>query len=121
MSKAIKNKEEITRVYPRVTSISPYPTRFILEHLSLQEELRQVKQRLSELENIVAAKDKVIVLKDITREVAKKEIKKLFSSGRTLYYSDIVQELGIDLETVVDICNELEEEKEIAIDARIPK
>ena len=68
-----------------------------------------------ELEN----REKVIVLKNITREEAKKEIQKLFSSGRTLYYSDIVQELGIDLETVVEICNELEEEKEIGVDASV--
>ncbi len=118
MAKLLNNKRETVKVYPRITTISPYPPRFVLEYLSLQDELRQVKQRLLELESRVA-EEKVIVLRDITREEAKQEIQQLFSSGRTLYYSDIVQELGISLETVVEICNELEEEKEIAVDASV--
>jgi len=113
MAKLITNKQRAVTVYPRI--MSPYPTRFVLEHLALHEELRDLKQRIFELEN----REKVIVLRDITRKEAKKEIKTLFSSGRTVYYSDIVQELGIDLETVVEICNELEEEKEIGIDASV--
>lgn len=119
MAKLLNNEQEIIKVYPRITTISPYPPRFVLEYLSLQEELRRVKQRLLELESRVLAGEKVIVLRDITREEAKQEIKQLFASGRTLYYSDIVKELGLDLETVVDICNELEEEKEIAVDAGV--
>lgn len=120
MAKLLNNKQEIIKVYPRITTISPYPTRFVLEYLSLQEELRQVKQRLSELESRIPV-EKVIALRSITREEAKQEIRQLFSSGRTLYYSDIVKELRLDLETVVDICNELEEEKEIGVDASISR
>lgn len=93
----------------------PYPLAFVREYISLQQELEQVKQRLSELE----AKERVIVLKEITREEAKKEIQQLFASGRTLYYSDIVTELKLDLETVVDICNELQKNKDIGIDDRV--
>lgn len=85
------------------------------KNLSLLEEFKQIKQRLVELET----KEKVIVLREITREDAKKEIQRLFESGRTLYYSDIVQELKLDLETVVDICNELQKSKEIAVDDRV--
>ena len=59
------------------------------------------------------------MLRDITKEEAKKEIQQLFLNGRTLYYSDIVKELELDLETVVDICNELQENKEIGIDAGV--
>jgi hypothetical protein len=43
----------------------------------------------------------------------------LFASGRTLYYSDIGQELGIDLNKVVEICEELEKEQEIGVDVGI--
>jgi len=38
---------------------------------------------------------------------AKDKIEKLFSGGDTLYYSDIVKKLGIDLRSVVELCSEL--------------
>ena len=56
------------------------------------------------------------MLRDITREEAKKEIRQLFLTGRTLYYSDIAEELELDLKLVVDICREFQENKEIGID-----
>lgn len=94
--------------------VMPVPMGFVREYVSLERKLAQVEQRLAELE----AKEKVIVLKEITKEEAKEEIRQLFTSGRTLYYSDIVQELQLDLETVVDICNELQKDKEISVDDR---
>ena len=118
MAKLLNNKQEIVDRFPRTPTISPLPPIFVMKYLSLQEELKQTKQRLLELENRVP-EEKVIVLRDVTKEEAKQEIRQLFLSGRTLYYSDIVKELGLDLETVVDICNELEEEKEIGVDARV--
>jgi len=48
-------------------------------------------------------------------EQAKEEIRKLFSHGRTLYYSDIAEELGLDLETVVQVCQELKEKQEVEV------
>lgn len=89
----------------------------VVTYFSVREELEQIKQKLLELES----REKVIVLKEITREEAKKEIQQLFESGRTLYYSDIVKELRLDLETVVDICKELQKNKEIGIDDRVSK
>jgi len=61
----------------------------------------------------------MIILREISREEAGKEISALFSNGHTLYYSDIAEELRLDLELVVDICNELQENGEIAVDARV--
>ena len=43
----------------------------------------------------------------------KKEIEGIFQKGRTLYYSDISQELGLSLRTVVKICGELQSEGKI--------
>jgi len=57
-------------------------------------------------------------LQDLPEE-ATEEIRQLFSSGRTLYYSDIAEELRLDLELVVDICHELQESGEIGIDDRV--
>lgn len=86
----------------------------------LQQEIDRLRSRLFELVGQSKGEEKVIELREIPREKAKKEIKALFSTGRTLYYSDIAMELGLDLELVVGICNELQETGEIAIDARVP-
>ena len=115
MAKLLNNKPEIVNLpvgIPHMGPLMPIP---VMKYLLLREELEQIKQRLLELED----GEKVIVLKEITREEAKKEMQQLFESGRTLYYSDIVKELRLDLETVVDICNELQKNKEIGIDARV--
>jgi len=61
-------------------------------------------------------KKKTIMLKNMTNEELKQEIRKLFSNGQTLYYSDIAEQLGVDLKSVVDVCRELQESKEIGVD-----
>ena len=58
------------------------------------------------------------MIRDIARKDAIKEIRQLFKSGRTLYYSDIANELSLDLSLVVDICRELQEKKEIGVDEK---
>ena len=84
----------------------------------VRSDLEQTKQKVAELERRMPA-EKVIVLREISREQARQEIQQLFSSGRTLYYSDIAEELGLDLELVVDVCRELQEEGEIGVDEHI--
>lgn len=85
------------------------------ENLLLRERIQRIEERLASLEASLP-KAKVILLREISREEAEKEIRSIFSAGKTLYYSDIAQELGLDLELVVDICNELQERGEITID-----
>jgi len=58
---------------------------------------------------------KTIILREIPKEQARHEISQLFATGRTLYYSDIAKELKLDLELVVNICDELLDEGEINI------
>ena len=113
MSKLLDDQQEIASRFPRTLYMNPLPSRVVINHLSLVETLEKLEQRILELEKM----EKVIVLREITRKEAKEEIKQLFKSGRTLHYSDIVRELGIDLEMVVDICNELMESGAVAIDA----
>lgn len=55
----------------------------------------------------------MIVLREISKEEAKQEIRGLFAGGRTLYYSDIAEELRLDLKFVVELCHELESAGEI--------
>ena len=85
------------------------------ENISLGREIEQIQRRLADLEKRMP-EEKVIVLREISREQAEQEIQQLFSSGRTLYYSDIAEELRLDLELVVDICRELEENGEVRVD-----
>jgi hypothetical protein len=115
MTKILNTKQELTDRFPTIPYVSPLPPWFIMKQLALQEELKQTKQRLLELEGRISGEE-VIVLREITREEAKKEIRQLFLTGRTLYYSDIAEELKLDLKLVVDICREFQEKKEIGID-----
>ena len=84
--------------------------------------IEKLEARVTELEEEVqnlraAAQEEVVVLRTVSREQAKMEIRELFQSGETLFYSDIARRLSIDLPLVVEICQELEEEGEIQVDA----
>jgi regulator of replication initiation timing len=103
---------------------SPYETvvRIMQENAELRLENRKLaaiaaklEKRMNILESKLPEEENVIVLREITREEAKAEIANLFSEGQTLYYSDIATKLRLDLELVVDICNELMNEGEISI------
>jgi regulator of replication initiation timing len=87
--------------------------RLRLENALLQRGLGQIEERLARIEATLP-EVKVVVLREISRDEAKREIKQLFARGRALYYEDIVDEVRLDLELVVDICNELVEEGEIS-------
>lgn len=115
MAKLVNNKQEIAETSTGFVRVSPVPPRLVIEYLLLRKELERTKRRLLELED-KRGREKVIMLRDITKEEAKKEIRQLFLSGRTLYYSDIAEELKLDLKLVVDICREFQENKEIGID-----
>lgn len=88
------------------------------ENFLLRQRIRAVEERLAKIEASLP-KERVLILREISREEAREEIRNLFSTGRTLYYSDIAEELRLDLEMVVEICNELKESEEISIDASV--
>lgn len=107
---------ELTQVVKSIPSFS----NLLLENELLRQEVEHIKRRLSELEDRIP-EEKIIVLRQISREEAKQEIRQLFSSGRTLYYSDIAEELRLDLKLVVEICLELQASGEIGIDESVTK
>lgn len=88
------------------------------ENLLLRDRIHRIEERLASIESSLT-KEKVVILREISKEEAKKEVRNLFSTGKTLYYSDIAQELGLDLELAVEICNELQKQGEIAIDVGV--
>ena len=63
------------------------------------------------VEHIVGERTSTVVLRTLTHDEAKDEILNLFRSATApLFYSDIAEQLGIDLEQVLEITNELERE-----------
>ncbi|WP_420433435.1 hypothetical protein [Candidatus Poriferisocius sp.] len=81
----------------------------------------QMESRVASLEERVArleehsAEEKVIELREVTKDEARAEILDLFATGETLYYSDISERLRIDFDMVVDICRELQQEGAIGV------
>jgi len=73
-----------------------------------------LEERLKNLEAFTP-REEVVVIREISREEAKTEIERLFAGGKTLYYSDIAKELRLDLELVVDICEELVKEEKVKV------
>ena len=84
------------------------------ENLLLREAIRIIEERLASIEASLP-KEKVIILREISKEEAEKEIRTLFSEGQILYYSDIAERLRLDLQLVVEICNELQSRGEIEV------
>ena len=80
--------------------------------------IESLEKRLNSLEEAVPV-EAVVVLREISREDAKTEIVRLFKEGKVLYYSDIARKLCLDLEMVVNICEELQKQGEIAVDAGV--
>ena len=89
----------------------------------LGQKVKSLEQRVRSLEHDLAAlrgngaQPETIVLRSVSRDQAKGEIKRLFKSGRVLYYSDVEKELRIDYELVVEICDELMKAGEIMVHA----
>jgi hypothetical protein len=79
----------------------------------LEEEISELKQRIE-----VLVPEEIVVLRSVSREQAKDEIKELFKRKEVLYYSDIARRLKLDLPLVVELCQELMEEGEIYVNTK---
>ena len=88
----------------------------------LYAEIENLRARVAALETQVGTlqtnmldESEVIVLRTVERKDAVQEILQLFQSEKILFYSDIATRLRFDLQTVVEICQELIETGEIEI------
>jgi len=91
-------------------------TKLQRENNYLQQQVEELQKKVSKLMESLPTQ-KTIILREINKAQAKQEIKKLFTATyEPLYYSDIAEELKLDLEMVVEICQELIKEGEIEID-----
>ena len=105
-------------------STMPYIENYLAERKLLEQRLEAIEMlelRVGALEKRVASleavypEEKIIVLRELSKEEAKREILELFSRQDRLYYSDIAEQLSLDLKLVVDICNELQAAGEIHV------
>ena len=69
--------------------------------------------------SVSAMEKETDMLQETTRQQEKEEIRSLFRGNGTLYYSDIVERLGIGLRTVVELCDELKTDGVIALDESV--
>ena len=93
----------------------------VIQHLlsevaSLRERVEFMESQFARIpENILY---EVIEIREVGKEEAKAEIMALFDASKgPLYYSEIMEQLGIELELVVEICQELIDEGVIGLDA----
>ncbi|MBI4288603.1 MAG: hypothetical protein HY671_09280 [Chloroflexi bacterium] len=82
------------------------------ENAFLRKRLDVFERRLHQLEERLS-EEHTVVLREISREQARKEIEEMFLQGETLYYADIARKLRLDLEVVVEICRELMQKGQI--------
>jgi len=91
-------------------------TKLQRENNCLQQQVKELQKKVDKLMESLPTQ-KTIILQEIDKTQAKQEIKKLFTStDKPLYYSDIAEDLKLDLEMVVEICEELIKEGEIEVD-----
>lgn len=102
-----------------VTLISEHQDTVIKNLLS---EVAELRERVEFLESQFARIPdnilyEVIEIREVGKEEAKAEIMALFEASKgPLYYSEIMEQLGIELELVVEICKELIQEGAIGLD-----
>lgn len=123
MASATKNKPLMPPDYHKPPLIKPrqrgrwflpnFP-RLIVDNIKFRREINALRMRINTIEERMP-EQKTIVMRNIPMEQAKKEIKALFGNRGEYYYSDIAQELGLSLKTVVDICREMQENGEIGV------
>ena len=81
----------------------------------LKELVTSLTTRLTELEREVevtkaAQPDDIIVIREISKEQARKEIIESFESGEPLDQADLADTLSLEISLVIEVCNELIEE-----------
>jgi hypothetical protein len=105
--------ERIADISVSTVLVEP-PEWLAAEIYTLRQRIQMIEERLATIETTIP-KEKVVVLRALSKKEAEKEILTLFTAGQTLYYSDIAEQLRLDLKLVVEICNELQRRGEIEV------
>jgi DNA-binding MarR family transcriptional regulator len=114
--KKVGEKHQVYTVTPiKITHSSKLIEDLRKDNKTLLARVKSLEERLALVERSQPS-EKVVVLREISKKDAEKEICTLFAKGETLYYSDIAEKLNLDLPTVVDICGDLQKRGEIKVD-----
>lgn len=109
-------QSQFTELAQHVKEWSRLAARFD-EFLRVQQDMTRQNERFAEmvtklLSDRAAAEPEEIELREVSLEQAKKEVLNLFQRHGTenVYYSDMVEELRIDLATIIEACKDLEKQ-----------
>jgi len=121
LTDVVKGFEDVRDAVRGVAEMSQKLDTFMQQHRDEVRSVQQFNQALMTemkklVEHIAGDRPRTVVLRAIARDQAKKEILTLFKRSRTtLFYSDVAEQLSLDLELVVELCNELEGEGRIGV------
>jgi dCTP deaminase len=122
LSDVVHGFDEIREAVMSLTSLSDKFDDFLTGYSQQNEEAREFNQALLRemkklVEHIAGDRPRTILLRAVPRDIAKKEILELFkrNKGHRLFYSDVAEQLSLDLELVVELCTELENEGRIGV------
>jgi hypothetical protein len=124
ISQIIDNQPQKTNPYYPIKKNDDKETNLFLSEIIhridiITKEIKELKsineEVIREIKELKSINEEVIVVRELSRDEAKKEIKKLFedNDGKSLDYGDIMRELKLDLKLVVELCSELAKEGEI--------
>ena len=104
--------------YTPATAVAVYPIPDPVSDLreQLNEAMREISRLRREVDDLKAASNMSVVVEDpieVDFNQAKTEIAALFDARGHLAYSDLIRELGLDLDIVIAACDELTEEGRI--------
>lgn len=110
-------REGITSVAGLSRKFDNFLEKYTAENAQTAKFNRALLQEMRKLvEHILGDRVQTIILRSIPREQAKEEILDLYKkSSGSLFYSDVAEQLSLDLEVVLELCTELENEGKIGV------
>lgn len=122
LSEAVAGFSEIRQSISKVANLSEKFDTFLQSYERQNRELTEFNRALLAemkklIEHIVGERPTTIVLRAIPRAQAKDEVLDLFKNATKgpLFYSDVAEQLNLDLELVAELCHELENEGQIGV------
>ena len=121
LSEVVRGFEEVRQAIHKVATLSEKFDSFLENYTQQNKDSAEFNRALLTemkklVEHIAVERPRNVVLRAISRKQAKDEIVQLFREAkRTLFYSDVAEQLNLDLELVVELCNELEKEGAIGV------
>lgn len=121
LGEVVKGFDDIHKSIERLSALPERFDSFLAGYEKQNQKVAEFNQKLINeiqrlVEHIVGEQTGTVVLRAIPRDQAKAEILKLFKESEgPLFYSNVAEQLCLDLEIVVQLCNELEKEGRIGV------